>query len=63
MTKEEKLALSKEMLINMDLTKEQYMEMCRLCDELDLGPVPKDPEDCSWDDIIEQAENNEGKQE
>ena len=56
MTKEERTALSKEMLTNMDLTKEQYLEMCRLCDDLDLGPVPKDPEDLSWDEIVEQSE-------
>jgi hypothetical protein len=42
----------------MDLTKEQYLEMCKLCDELDLNRPEAEPEEPSWDDVIEQAENN-----
>jgi hypothetical protein len=61
MTKEQKAALAKEMLENMDLTKEQYMEMCRLCDELDLeqkeDEVPG-PEDMSWDEILDNNNNS-----
>lgn len=55
MTREEKQALSIEMLTNMDLTKEQYIEMCGLCDDLDLQPKgdePADPEDMSWEEIV-----------
>lgn len=55
MTREEKQALSREMLTNMDLTKEQYIEMCGLCDDLDLKPKgeePANPEDMSWEEIV-----------
>lgn len=58
MTKEQKFELAHEMRTNMDLTKEQYLEMCRLCDELDLNRPEVEPEEPSWDDIIKQAENN-----
>ena len=59
MNKEQKLAFAKKVLENMDLTKEQYMEMCKLCDELDLEPKGEEPEtinpdDLSWDDILNQ---------
>ena len=58
MTKEQKIELAREMRTNMDLTKEQYLEMCKLCDELDLNRPEAEPEEPSWDDIIEQAEKN-----
>lgn len=61
MTKEQKADLAKEMLENMDLTKEQYIELCRLCDELELekkeDEVPG-PEDMSWDEILENDNNH-----
>lgn len=31
-----KKQLSREFLENMDLTKEQYLELCALCDDLEL---------------------------
>ena len=57
MTVEQKRELSREMLENMDLTKEQYISMCKLCDELDL--VKKidesvDQEDMNWTDILNE---------
>lgn len=59
MTPEQKMALSKEFLANMNLTKEQYLELCKLCDELDLEPKGEEqktinPDDLSWDDILNQ---------
>jgi len=57
MTREERMALSREILENMDMTKEQYLEMCKLCDELDLSVPPPDPEDMSWEDIIDRVDN------
>jgi len=57
MTKEQKKELAKEMIQNMDLTKEQYIEMCRMIDELHLvpkGDEPLDPEEMDWDDILEE---------
>ena len=64
MTNEQRTELSKELLSNMDLTKEQYIELCRMCDDLDLEPVgdePKeiDPESLSWDEVIKNTENNQ----
>ena len=58
MTREQKIELAREMRTNMNLTKEQYLEMCKLCDELDLDRPEAEPEEPSWDDIIEQVENN-----
>lgn len=58
MTREQKIELAREMRTNMDLTKEQYLEMCKLCDELGLNRPEAEPEEPSWDEIIEQAENN-----
>ena len=54
MTKEQKIELARELYENMDLTKEQYLELCKLCEELDLSPgaTPSEPEEPSWDDII-----------
>ena len=60
MNKEQKRELAKEIITNMHLTKEQYMEMCRLIDELHLvpkGDEPVDPEDMDWDDIIDIIDN------
>lgn len=57
MTKEQKFELAREMRTNMDLTKEQYLEMCKLCDELDLNRLETEPEEPSWDDIL-GTENN-----
>ena len=57
MTNEQKRYLGYEVLHNMDLTKEQYIELCKMCDELDL--VPKldesiEPEDMTWVDILNE---------
>ena len=40
MTNEERNEIAKEVLTNMDLTKEQYLELCELADELDLELIP-----------------------
>lgn len=55
MTKEQKTELARELYENMTITKEQYIELCKLCDELDLSPgaAPSEPEEPSWDDIID----------
>ena len=58
MTREQKIELAREMRTNMTLTKEQYLEMCKLCDELGLNRPEAEPEEPSWDDVIEQAEKN-----
>ena len=58
MTREQKIELAREMRTNMDLTKEQYLEMCKLCDELDLNRPEAEPEEPSWDDIL-GTENNQ----
>lgn len=57
MTKEQKKELGLEILRNMDLTKEQYIELCKMCDELDLNRFDAEPEEPSWDDVL-NAENN-----
>ena len=58
MTREEKINLVKEIKQNMpSMTKEQYVEMCKLCDELELEIPQPDPEDLSWDEIIDQIDN------
>ena len=53
-----KKELGKEILENMDLTKEQYMELCRLCDELELekgrAVVASEQVEQSWDEILGQ---------
>lgn len=57
MTNEQKKELGYEVLHNMDLTKEQYIEMCKLCDDLGLAPKPDesvDPEDMDWVDILDE---------
>ena len=56
MTKEEKIDLAREMRANLHVTKEQYIEMCKLCDELDLVRSEGEPGDPTWDEIIEQEE-------
>ena len=40
MTNEERNEIAKEVLTNMDLTREQYLELCELADELDLELIP-----------------------
>ena len=57
MTNEQKKELGLEILTNMDLTKEQYLELCKMCDDLDLDRITPEPEEPSWDDVIQQAEN------
>ena len=52
MTKEQKTELGREILENMDLTKEQYIELCKMCDELDLSRPVAEPEKPSWEDIL-----------
>ena len=52
MTKEQKFELAREMRTNMHVTKEQYIEMCKMCDELDLNRPETEPEEPSWDDIL-----------
>jgi len=55
MTAEEKRELANEFFENMDLTKEQYLELCKLVDELELEkykPVP------NWDEIEEIYDNS-----
>lgn len=52
MTKEQKKELGLEILRNMDLTKEQYIELCKMCDELDLNRPDAEPEEPSWDDVL-----------
>lgn len=57
MTNEKKMELSREILGNMNVTKEQYVEMCRLCDDLELErleDIPDEPDEPSWDDILGQ---------
>ena len=60
MTPEQKKELGLEILKNMDLTKEQYLSMCGLIDDLDLEKgaveiVEEEKED-TWEDI-EKAMN------
>lgn len=57
MTKEQKKELGLEILRNMDLTKEQYIELCKMCEELDLNRPDAEPEEPSWDDVL-GTENN-----
>ncbi len=57
MTREQKIELAREVRTNMDLTKEQYLEMCRLVDELDLNRPEAEPEEPSWDEIIQHVDN------
>ena len=57
MTREQKIELAREVRTNMDLTRDQYLEMCRLVDELDLNRPEAEPEEPSWDEIIQQVDN------
>lgn len=52
MTIEQKKELALELRQNMDLTKEQYIELCKMCDELELNRPDAEPEEPSWEDII-----------
>lgn len=55
MDKEQKHKLAREVLENMgDITKEQYLEFCKMCDDLDLEPCEPEQEEPSWDDILGQ---------
>lgn len=42
----------------MDLTKEQYLEICAIVDELELEPYVDEPEDKepSWDELFDQID-------
>lgn len=57
MTREQKIELAREIRANMHVTKEQYIEMCKMCDELDLNRPEAEPEEPSWEDIL-GTENN-----
>lgn len=52
MTNEQKKEFGYEVLHNMDLTKEQYIELCKMCDELGLNRPEAEPEEPSWDDVL-----------
>lgn len=53
MTSEQKQDLIRELYENTSLTKEQYIELCKLCDELDLDTdVQSDSDEPSWDEIL-----------
>ena len=55
MTEEQKKNLVRELYTNTDMTKEQYLELCKLCEELDLTTeIKNEPDEPSWDDIIGQ---------
>lgn len=58
MTTEQKIALAKELRTNMDLTKEQYLEICAIVDELELEPYVDELEDKepSWDELFDQID-------
>lgn len=50
----DKRELGREILENMDLTKEQYLNLCALCNELDLekkGEEPEEEKDVSWEGL------------
>ena len=56
MNKQQKQETAEEVLKNMDITREQYIELCKLCDDFDLEwteSTPQIPEP-SWDEIIGQ---------
>lgn len=46
MDKNQKKEIAEEVLKNMSITKEEYIEFCKLCDELDLVP------ETNWDDAL-----------
>lgn len=58
MTTEQKIALVKELRTNMDLTKEQYLEICAIVDELGLELYVEEPEDKepSWEELFDQID-------
>lgn len=57
-TKEQKIAIAKEVMTKMRLTKEQYIEMCKTIEELFLEPLPDDSEEqeISWEDLFDQID-------
>ena len=54
MNKQQKQEIAEEVLKNMDITKEQYIELCRLCDDFGLERIESTPPEPSWDEIIGQ---------
>ena len=58
MNKDQKREVAEEVLKNMSITKEQYIELCKLCDDFDLEKTElhqQQQEEPSWDDILKQA--------
>lgn len=51
MDKRQKMDIAKEMLTNFDMTKEQYLEACKLIDDLDLQKME------DWTDTLESFDN------
>lgn len=54
MTKQQKHEIAEEVLKNMSITKEQYIELCKLCDDFDLERTEPTLSEPSWDEIIGQ---------
>lgn len=54
MDKNQKREVAEEVLKNMSITKEQYIELCKLCDDFDLERTESAPPELSWDEIIGQ---------
>ena len=52
MDKEMRTKISTEVLTKMSITKEQYQELCALCEEMDLSISESGPEEPTWDDIL-----------
>lgn len=56
MNKQQKQETAEEVLKNMDITKEQYIELCKLCDDFGLERTESTSQipEPSWDEIIGQ---------
>ena len=56
MAKQQKQETAEEVLKNMSITREQYIELCKLCDDFDLEKIESTPQisEPSWDEIIGQ---------
>ncbi len=54
MDKNQKREIAEEVLKNMSVTREQYIELCKLCDDFDLERTESTPPELSWDEIIGQ---------